>query len=88
MAKRPPSERVVQTVAETNASDPLDMPPLFEYVDSDALDALVRGLERGSVTFDYAGRSVTVDSDGSITVDQVQSDATGETAVVEGMSEA
>lgn len=76
MANRPPSERVVQTVAETSASDPLELPPLFEYIDSDALDAFVRGLERGSVTFHYAGRTVTVDSDGSIDIDQLRSGTT------------
>lgn len=89
MANRPPSERVVQTVAETKASDPLELPPLFESVDSDALDAFVREVEHGSVTFRYAGRSVTVDSDGSIGIDQMQSDSAGETAVaVEERSEA
>lgn len=75
MANRPPSERVIETVAETSASDPLELPPLFEYVDSDALDAFVRGLDQGEVTFQYAGRTVTVDSDGTINIDQLQSRA-------------
>lgn len=70
MANRTPSERVVHTVAETTTGDPLELPPLFESIESDALDAFVRSMERGSVTFRYAGRSVTVDSDGSVTVEQ------------------
>lgn len=77
MAKRTPAERVVQTVAETTATDPLELPPLFEAVDPDALDAFVRSLERGSVTFTYAGRSVTVDSDGSVTIDQLRGGTSG-----------
>lgn len=77
MTNRTPAERVVQTIAETVATDPLELPPLFESIDPDALDAFVRGLERGSVTFTYAGRSVTVDGDGSVTIDQMRGSTSG-----------
>lgn len=70
MPNRTPSERVVETVAERTTRDPLELPPLFESIEADALDALVQGMERGSVTFRYAGRSVTVDSSGTVTIEQ------------------
>lgn len=37
-----PSERVVETVAEATATDPLELEPLYDVIDPDALDRLFR----------------------------------------------
>lgn len=58
-----PSERVVRVVADETGVDPLDLPPLQRTIDADALDAAVRGLDDGSVQFNYAGQCVTVRAD-------------------------
>ena len=67
------SEEVVSAVAEATGNDPLDLEPLYEVIDPDALDALYRrdglGLPRSPnrVEFTYAGCEVVVDWDGSVT---------------------
>lgn len=69
--QRPPSptESIVQAVAAAADTDPLELPPLYERVDADALDAVVSGLRNGEVRFRYAGYAVTVHSDGTVEVD-------------------
>ncbi|SNZ17036.1 hypothetical protein SAMN06269185_2860 [Natronoarchaeum philippinense] len=59
------SSRVVSAVAAETDRDQSQMPPLYDAVDPDALDAL---LDRPStaITFRYAGRDVTVHADGGI----------------------
>lgn len=69
-AEHPVSGRVVQTVADRADSDPLELPPLYESVDPDALDAFVRGTADGRVEFRYAGYAVTVDSRGEVEVEE------------------
>lgn len=67
------SEEVVSAVAETTGKDPLDLEPLYEVIDPDALDALYRrdglGLPKSPnrVEFTYAGCEVVVAWDGSVT---------------------
>lgn len=67
------SEEVVETVAATKGEDPLDLEPLYEVIDPDALDALYRqdGIGRlkspDRIEFTYAGCEVVVGWDGSIT---------------------
>lgn len=70
-----PSTKVVEAVAaregvETTALDV----PLYEAVDPDALDALVRSSAVGrsalTVHFSYYGYSVTVSSDGSVELEE------------------
>jgi hypothetical protein len=71
------SRRVVQAVAEATNTDPVDLPPLYGVIDPDALDAIFRptvdghGSNRGrgmgdsrELRFFYAGREVSVRSDG------------------------
>jgi len=72
------SERVVQAVATTSNADPLELPPLYDAVDPDALDALVTGIADGKVTFTYAGYEVTLTSDGAVTTEEIA--ATGSSA--------
>lgn len=58
-----PSRATYLAVAEATDRDPMDLPPLMDTIDADALDAFI---DRGSdtvgskLTFEYAGCSVTV----------------------------
>ena len=68
-----PSWAVVQAVAVATDTDPTELVPLYDSVDTDALDALLLRARNGnnspvSVSFSFAGRSVTVDSDGDVVV--------------------
>lgn len=78
------SERVVQRVAAAAGEDVLEMPPLYETVDPDALDSLVDDLRDGEVAFDYAGYRVTVTSDGTITLDECRATASAAEAAETG----
>lgn len=70
MSSRPPSERVIDAVAETTERDPTELPPLYDTLDPDALDALLRTGFDGTVSFTFAGCSVTVGDDGEIRVEE------------------
>lgn len=61
---------VVEKVAEVEGVSPDTLtPPLYETIDPDALDALVRNRGfTGEVKFTYHDNRVLVDSDGHITV--------------------
>jgi hypothetical protein len=64
-----PAESVVAAIATAAGTDPLDLPPLNDAVDADALNAIfadTRGSDQrsGSVAFEYSGYEVTVDGDG------------------------
>lgn len=68
-----PVMAVVNTVAAVTGRDPLDMPPLYEYVETDALDALARSgatdaNEAVAIRFLYEDHSVLVESTGNIEV--------------------
>lgn len=77
MSNPTPSERVIEAVAETTAQDPLELPPMFDTVDADALDKVVRSMDHGTVSFEYADYSVTVHSDGTVTLDGTPEAAAG-----------
>ncbi len=63
------SARVVKEVSAATATPVEDLPPLYHVVDPDALDVLFSGCDTdGSVEFQYAGRTVTVFADRSVTV--------------------
>lgn len=63
-----PSLSVVRTVSEESGTDTMELPPLYETIDPDALDAAIDDLETGEIAFKYAGYSVTVDATGDIAV--------------------
>lgn len=71
-----PSERVVEAVAANQDVDPIELKPLYEVVDPDALDAIVGPsgdvgpAAACTVEFDYAGVSVVVRTDGSVHVEE------------------
>lgn len=55
------SEAVVSAVAAATARDGLSLPPLYDSVDPDALDAVVATAD-AVVSFRFAGHSITVES--------------------------
>lgn len=68
---RRPSVSVVLAVSNALDADPLELDErLYEAVDPDALDRLLENCESAAcrVTFELAGRSVTVRADGRIVV--------------------
>ncbi|WP_123535325.1 HalOD1 output domain-containing protein [Halosimplex salinum] len=61
---------VIETIASVTGTDPLSMdPPLYEAVDTDALDTLYERSAMASVEFEYNGHTVRIDSDRTVTVD-------------------
>lgn len=67
---RPPSERVVEAVAAASGVSPLDFEPtLYETVDPEALDSLVRsGSETLQIRFRYGECSIVVTGTGRVDV--------------------
>ncbi len=68
---QPPSQAIVETVAEAKDVDPLDLDSLYEVIDPDALDSLfapTNGSPRsdGKIAFEYADHTVVVSSDGTV----------------------
>jgi len=74
----PPSAAIVDAIAELTGREPGELIPLYESVDADALDALVRSTlsaeHRGDtqVSFRYHGYDITVQSYGVVTLDAVE----------------
>ncbi|QRV15942.1 HalOD1 output domain-containing protein [Haloterrigena salifodinae] len=68
--RRPPSERVVEAVATASGTSPLDFEPtLYDAVDPEALDSLVRsGSDELRIQFRYGGRSVHITGNGRVDV--------------------
>lgn len=64
------STTVVLEVAAAEDMDPLAMEDtLTDWIDPDALDAIVSSMTEGSVTFSMRGHEVRVDADGTVAVD-------------------
>jgi len=68
---QPLSQAIVETIAENEDVDPLALDPLYEVIDPDALDSLFAETNRsprsdGKITFEYAGHTVVVNSDGTV----------------------
>lgn len=59
------AERILTSVAAREGCDALDLPPLYDVVDTDALEGLFRSgggdADAVTVTFDYHGYRITVD---------------------------
>ncbi|UHQ98262.1 hypothetical protein HYG81_19475 (plasmid) [Natrinema zhouii] len=55
---------IVDRVAEMEEQDPLDLPPLYDTVDPNALDRLAKS---SKIQLEYIGYNITVDS-GTITI--------------------
>jgi hypothetical protein len=65
-----PVVAVVTAVAEAAGSDPLELPPLRNAVDPDALNDLIctDGNRLNSVSFEYAGYDISVTGDNDVCV--------------------
>ncbi|SEQ56631.1 HalOD1 output domain-containing protein [Natrinema salaciae] len=75
--RRPPSEEVVTAVATAFDTSPLDLtPPLYDRVDPEALDSLVRsGPNELRVQFRYNGCAVSIDGRGRTEVSPIDESA-------------
>lgn len=62
--------RIVETVADATGADPLDLEPLYNVIDQEALAGLFQAGATGEVTFSYHGCAVTVTADGQVSVDE------------------
>lgn len=64
------SIRVVRTVAVTTDTSPVDLPPLYDAVDPEALDKLFEPGSRGScsISFSYARTDVFIAESGQVHV--------------------
>jgi len=67
-------ESVIYAVANAVGVDPIDLDPLYDTIDPEAVDALFDDGFEGRLAFTYEGHDVVVTSDGP-TVDGVQVDA-------------
>ena len=59
---------ILESIAEREDTDPLDLPPLYGVVDTDALTALLSGGTTVSTSFEYHGYEVRVGSDGVVSI--------------------
>ena len=60
---------VIRAVSDAIGTGPEELPPLADAVDPDALETLFAGSRTSAeVSFRYAGRSVTVAADRTVTV--------------------
>ena len=67
------SMRVINAIADARDVDPLDLEvPLFDAINPEALDNLFQPETTCAVTFEYDGQSVTVESDGTVVVEDLQ----------------
>jgi len=70
-----PSAAIVEEVATRESVGATELPPLYESVDSEAIDALVDATEPRSavdrIRFTYHGYEVTVTGDGVVHLEEV-----------------
>lgn len=70
------SVAIVEAVAAAEGVDPVELtPPLYEVVDTDALDRLFapnsqRALADGRSNFSYKGYTITVEAGGTVTIEE------------------
>jgi len=84
------STQIIEAVAETTGVDPLELPPLYETIDPETLNALVTDSEFGQsgslniVRFAYAGYMVAVYGDQTVEVTDTVANGAESTAVSAG----
>ena len=67
-----PSLEVIERVASLEGTDPLALPPLYDAIDPEALNSLVRpsgsdgARTEATVRFTYCGYDVRVSADGEV----------------------
>lgn len=56
------SERIVREIARAKGVDPLDLEPLYDVIDTDALDSMFQSSpSTASLEFEYSGYEVRVE---------------------------
>lgn len=65
---------IVETVAEETGRDPTSLPPIHDYIDTDALDRLFESTKthdrrQGQIDFTYSEHVITVTVDGDYTIE-------------------
>lgn len=60
--------RILAAIAENEQCDPLDLPPLSEDIDPDALGQVVRGTGVTGVSFSYYGYRIWIGGEGTVNV--------------------
>ena len=64
------STRIVTEVAAAKGVDQAELTPLYDRVESDALDRVVESMDdAGTVTFEYEGYEVSVRGDGRVEIE-------------------
>ncbi len=63
-----PSVTVVMGVAEREQTSPLEIEPLYETIDPDALNGLFPNDGSVRITFEYIGYTITVHGNGHIEI--------------------
>lgn len=76
-----PSDSVVRVVAAVTGDEPMQMEPLYEAIDPDALDQVFDSTDADSeagsstrVSFRYQGCAVAVYGDGRVVVSRIDTD--------------
>lgn len=59
---------IVEAVAKKEGKSPMDLTPLAESIDTDALNSVLQGKSSVSVDFSYEGYNITIDTDGRISL--------------------
>jgi len=62
------SEQIPTQIAEKRDTDVVDLPPLYNTIDPEKLDAVIQSLDDGKVSFTYADFDVTVTSEGEVAI--------------------
>jgi len=67
----PVTEEILESVSRELESDPLDLPPIYQAIDPEALEDAIASSESNTlrVAFQYAGCEVLVTGCGSVTVE-------------------
>lgn len=72
------SQQVIEAVADAKGVDPLDLPPLYDSIDPDALDALFSHADSSSsiteLSLQIAGCEVLVRGNGEVTITDTEGD--------------
>jgi|AntRauTorcE11898_2_1112593.scaffolds.fasta_scaffold62552_2 hypothetical protein len=64
-----PSLHVIDAIATATGTDPVSLPPLYDTIDPEALDAVLNTEATIEVVFEYDGHAVEVTGDGEVLVD-------------------
>lgn len=64
------SHRIIESIAEQEGMDPIDLPPLYDSVDPESLNELIRSTGQGVIAFNYENYRVIINSDNRVQVTQ------------------